>query len=153
MAYASFVAPVVAYGGTQQDSRRAPMAERQMPSFTKSPPELAERFSAVLDRHPEAVRKQMFGYPAAFVGGNMATGLFADSWIVRLAGDDLANAAARGAVTFEPMPGRTMKGFVTIPAADVADDARLDEWVNAGLATASAMPAKQPKPRKSAKRS
>ena len=57
--------------------------------------ELVERFSAVLERHPEAVRKQMFGYPAAFMGGNMATGLFADRWIVRLAGDELANAAAR----------------------------------------------------------
>ena len=55
---------------------------REMPAFTKSPPELVERFRTVLDGHPEAERKQMFGYPAAFVGGNLATGLFADRWMV-----------------------------------------------------------------------
>ena len=55
------------------------MAERKGPSFDKSPPELVERFAAVMDRYPDAERKKMFGYPAAFVGGNMATGLFADS--------------------------------------------------------------------------
>ena len=50
------------------------MAKREMPSFDKSPPELVARFGAVLDDYPEAERKKMFGYPAAFVGGNMATG-------------------------------------------------------------------------------
>ena len=54
------------------------MADRKGPSFDKSPPELVERFAAVMDRYPDAERKKMFGYPAAFVGGNMATGLFAD---------------------------------------------------------------------------
>ena len=42
------------------------MAERAMPSFTKSPPALVERFGAVMDRYPDAERKKMFGYPAAF---------------------------------------------------------------------------------------
>jgi hypothetical protein len=127
------------------------MAERPMPSFTKSPPDLVERFGRILDRHPEAARKQMFGYPAAFVGGNMATGLFAGRWIVRLSGEELAAAAGRGAEPFEPMPGRPMKGFVAVPGDDVADDARIDEWVSRGLATAAAMPAKEPKARKQPK--
>lgn len=121
------------------------MAERQMPSFTKSPPELVARFGEVLGRHPEAERKQMFGYPAAFVGGNMATGLFADRWIVRLGRDAGSDATAGGAEPFEPMPGRPMTGFYAIPAGDVGDDARIDEWVGRGLATAAAMPAKKPK--------
>src|SRR5215210_6506686 len=56
------------------------MAERTMPSFSKSPPELVERFAAVLAEYPQAQRKPMFGYPAAFVGGNMATSLFRDLW-------------------------------------------------------------------------
>ena len=46
------------------------MAERVMPTFSKSPPELVERFGAVMDRYPDVTRKKMFGYPAAFVGGN-----------------------------------------------------------------------------------
>ena len=127
------------------------MADRPMPSFAKSPPELVERFGRVLDRHPEATRKQMFGYPAAFVGGNMATGLFADRWIVRLAGEELEGASARGGEAFEPMPGRPMKGFVAVPAEDVADDSRIDDWVSRGLATAAAMPAKEPKARRQPK--
>lgn len=127
------------------------MADRPMPSFAKSPAELVERFGRILDRHPEATRKQMFGYPAAFVGGNMATGLFADRWIVRLAGDELEGASARGGEAFEPMPGRPMKGFVAVPVEDVADDSRIDDWVSRGLATAAAMPAKEPKARKEPK--
>ena len=129
------------------------MSERQMPSFTKSPPELVERFRAVLDRHPEAERKQMFGYPAAFVGGNMATGLFADSWIVRLTPDAFADATERGAAPFEPMPGRPMTGFFAVPAGDVADDAAIGDWVARGLATAASMPPKERKPPKARKKS
>ena len=118
------------------------MAERAMPTFSKSPPELVERFSAVLDGYPDAVRKKMFGYPAAFVGGNMATGLFADHWVVRLPDGEIAAAREAGAGPFEPMPGKPMKAFVVIPAADVDDDAAIRRWVERGLAHAASMPAK-----------
>ena len=119
------------------------MAKRAMPSFTKSPPALVERFGAVMDGHPAAQRKAMFGYPAAFVGGNMATGLFADRWVVRLADADIADALASGAEPFEPMPGRPMKAFVVIPAADVDDDAAIRRWVERGLDHAATLPAKR----------
>lgn len=119
------------------------MAERAMPSFRKSPPELVERFGAVLDAYPHAVRKKMFGYPAAFVGGNMATGLFADQWVVRLPDDEVAAALAAGAAPFEPVPGKPMKAFVAIPAADLQDDGALRAWVERGLALAGSMPAKR----------
>ena len=91
------------------------MAERAMPSFSKSPPDLVERFTAVMDGYPDAARRKMFGYPAAFVGGNMATGLFADQWVVRLPDDQIADAKTAGAGSFEPMPGKPMKAFVVIP--------------------------------------
>jgi hypothetical protein len=119
------------------------MAERKTPSFDKSPTELVDRFSAVLDAYPEAERKKMFGYPAAFVGGNMATGLFADQWVVRLPDDEIEPAKARGAGSFEPMPGKPMKAFVTVPAADVDDDAAIRAWVERGLALARSMPPKK----------
>jgi hypothetical protein len=119
------------------------MPDKPMPSFTKSPPELVERFAAVLDRHPDAERKKMFGYPAAFVGGNMATGLFAEHWVVRLPEAEIEPAKAGGAQAFEPMPGRPMKAFVIIPPADVADDVIIASWVERGLAHARSMPAKK----------
>jgi len=49
-----------------------------MATLKKSPPELVERFAAALPAHPDLVRKPMFGYPAAFVHGNMVCGLFQD---------------------------------------------------------------------------
>src|SRR5467141_1763627 len=124
------------------------MAERTMPSFSKSAPELVERFSAVMSDYPDAVRKKMFGYPAAFVGGNMATGLFAENWVVRLSDAELATAIADGAAPFEVMPGRPMKGFVVIPPAVVADDEAIGAWLEKGLALAAAMPPKEPGTRK-----
>jgi hypothetical protein len=119
------------------------MAKRETPSFDKSPASLVERFSAVLDGYPDAERKKMFGYPAAFVGGNMATGLFADQWVVRLPDAEIEPAKASGAGSFEPMPGKPMKAFVVIPASDVNDDAAIRAWVERGLAHARSMPPKK----------
>jgi hypothetical protein len=119
------------------------MPAKPTPSFTKSPPELVARFGAILDRFPNTERKQMFGYPAAFVGGNMATGLFAEHWVVRLPDAEIEPAKAAGAAAFEPMPGRPMKAFVIIPPNDVADDTAIEGWVRRGVEFAGSMPAKK----------
>jgi TfoX/Sxy family transcriptional regulator of competence genes len=109
----------------------------------KSPPELVDRFNAVADRHPGAQRRQMFGYPALFVGGNMATGLFADRWVVRMAPDDTqALLALDDAAPFAPMPGRMMTGWSVLPRGVVDDDEALDGWLQRALAFAASLPAK-----------
>ena len=114
-----------------------------MPPFEKPPPELASRFEAAAARHPEGERRKMFGYPAMFVGGNLATGLFADTWMVRLAPADLAELLALpGAAPFSPMPGRTMTGYATLPPAVVLDDAALDGWLERAIRHAGTLPAK-----------
>jgi hypothetical protein len=114
-----------------------------MPTFEKSPAELVARFEAAAARHPEAQRRQMFGYPALFVGGNLATGLFADAWMVRLGPGDLAALLALpGAGPFSPMPGRSMTGYATLPPDVVADDAALDGWLVRAIAFAGSLPAK-----------
>jgi hypothetical protein len=119
------------------------MPDRPMPSFAKSPPELVERFAAILDRYPDAERKKMFGYPAAFVAGNMATGLFADHWVVRIPDEGVDEARKRGASTFEVMPGKAMKSFLVIPPADVQTDAAIVAWVELGLVNAASLPPKE----------
>ena len=114
-----------------------------VPKFTKSPPELVARFDAAAARHPDAERRKMFGYPALFICGNLATGLFADRWMVRLGPEDLAELVALpGAGPFSPMPGRTMRGYGTLPADVVADDAALDDWLGRALGFAASLPAK-----------
>jgi TfoX/Sxy family transcriptional regulator of competence genes len=114
-----------------------------MPPFEKSPPELVARFDAVAERHPEAQRRKMFGYPALFVGGNLVTGLFADTWMIRLTETDLAEVLELpGASPFSPMAGRTMKGYATLPPDVVADDVALDGWLERAIALGKTLPAK-----------
>jgi len=117
-------------------------AGRPMPSFAKSSPELVARFDAVAARHPDAQRRKMFGYPALFVGGNYATGLYQESWVVRLSAGDLEALLAAGGEGFSPMPGRSMKGWASLPMEVVADDAALDRWLGKALAFAASLPAK-----------
>ena len=119
------------------------MPKPAMPSFTKSPPDLVARFAAILDSFDDVQRRPMFGYPAAFVGGSMATCLFADRWVVRLPRDEIDAAVAGGAEPFEPMAGRKMTGFVVVPRADVDDDAAIRRWVERGVALAGSLPAKR----------
>jgi TfoX/Sxy family transcriptional regulator of competence genes len=114
-----------------------------MPRFEQSPPELVARFEAAAGRHPQAQRRKMFGYPALFVGGNLATSLYRDTWVVRLGPEDLVVLQALpGSRPFAPMPGRTMRGWATLPADVVADEALLDDWVARALAFAGSLPAK-----------
>jgi TfoX/Sxy family transcriptional regulator of competence genes len=114
-----------------------------MPAFEKSPAALVERFDYVAMRRPDAQRRTMFGYPALFVRGNMATGLFADRWVVRLSQEDADNLLALpGAEPFVPMPGRSMRGWAMLSRDMVDDDQALDAWLARAFAFAASLPAK-----------
>jgi TfoX/Sxy family transcriptional regulator of competence genes len=120
------------------------MPER--PKFDKSPPELVQRFNEVMDRvgSPEIERRKMFGYPVAFVGGNMATGLHSSNWFVRLPEERLSAVLASGdGRPFEVMPGRPMKGYAVLPETIVADDSAIDAWVGRALAFTATLPPKK----------
>ena len=123
-----------------------------MPDFSKSPPELVERFDAIAAEFPTAQRRLTFGYPCLYVGGNMVTGLFRDLWHVRLGGVEQAEALAlAGAAPFEPMPGRPMTGFTVLPPAVVADDAAIRRWVGRAIEFGASLPPKVPKAKGKAK--
>ena len=112
-------------------------------AWEKSPEELAERFGRVMDRFSDAERRKMFGYPAAFVGGNMVTGLHQRDWVVRLPEDEQVAARAAGAASFELMPGRPMKNFVALPARVIADDDAVAGWVERAIAHGRTLPPKK----------
>lgn len=112
-------------------------------SWEKSPPELVAAFAALIARRPELTPRRMFGYPAAFVGGHMATALHEDRWIVRLQAADRAELLVQpGAVQFEPMPGRPMKEYVVLPPVLVANPTALDAWVDRAIAHVLTLPPK-----------
>jgi len=121
-------------------------------AWKKSPPALVASFADLVAPFRDAERRSMFGYPAAFVKGNMFAGLHEDRLVLRL--DDAMAAAAkqRGARDFEPMPGRTMKGWVAVPHTLVEDRA-VPTWLERAHQHARTMKAKtrkkarKPKPR------
>lgn len=120
--------------------------------WSKSPPTLVERFAETTDAllaDPAVERRKMFGYPACFVGGHMFTGLHQDRWVVRLDEAGLSELTAAGGESFEPMPGRPMRGFAVLPEAVVADEMALGTWLERALSHARGLP---PKPSKAARR-
>ncbi len=113
-----------------------------------APPELIRLFEDAMRGFPEAQARKMFGYPAAFVNGNMLGGLFQDSMMLRLSADDRATFQDQaGAKPFEPMPGRVMREYVVVPEAIVKSKAQLKTWVGRAIAYSSSLPAKASKPR------
>ena len=111
-------------------------------AWKKSPPELVSTFERVVPTTGGAERRKMFGYPAAFVGGNMFAGLHEDRFVLRLDDDGLAEAKKLGATDFEPMPGRAMKGWVVLPGKIVADEAVARRWVERAFRHVAKMPPK-----------
>ena len=122
------------------------MAERTMPSFTKSPPELVERFAAVLDgypgrrppedvRLPGGVRRRQHGHrPLRAITGSSACPTA-----------EIERGEGRRRRVVRADAGQADEGASSsIPAGDVGDDdARSGGWVERGLAHAASMPAKK----------
>ena len=120
--------------------------------WKKTPPELASAFDKAAPKDPKVVRKPMFGYPALFLNGNMFAGTFQDKVIARLSEASRAKALKAGAKQFEPMPGRPMKEYVVVPAADVAKPAALAKWIEQARAYATTLPEKTKPVKKTAKK-
>lgn len=117
-----------------------------MPKSEKPPPQLVERFATALARHaaPDLTQKKMFGYPCAWIGGNMATGLFAGEWWVRVSEPDREALLTRpGAHPFQVMPGRDMGRYVVMPPDVIADDSALDGWLAKAFAFTRTLPPKR----------
>ena len=119
--------------------------------WRKSPPALIEAFDAALPSDPQAERRQMFGYPCAFVHGHMFAGLHQENLIVRL--DERGRAElllVPGAETFEPLPGRVMREYVVVPPRIVGNGFALREWLERAFAFGITLPIKGPKRRQKA---
>ncbi len=101
--------------------------------WQKSPETLVQTFTAALPDDPRIERRKVFGYPCAFVGGNMFAGLHAASIMVRLPGDAREKLLAEpGASIFEHMPGRPMREYVVVPPQLVAEPRTLSAGLRRG---------------------
>jgi len=126
-------------------------------AWEKSSESLIEAFYQALPDDERVERRKMFGFPCAFVNGNMFTGLHQKDLIVRL--PEAARAELLelpGTSLFEPMAGRVMREYVAVPRAMQGDaeflsaqgDAEfLSAWVEKSYEFAKALPVKVPKKR------
>jgi len=115
--------------------------------LTPAPQQMVDLFESVRPGPPAETRK-MFGYPAAFVNRNMFMGLFQDQMMLRLSDSDRVEfMKSDGAKVFEPMPGRPMREYVTIPRSVLNNRAKLASWISKSMKYAESLPAKAAKAR------
>ncbi|MEX2546667.1 MAG: TfoX/Sxy family protein, partial [Chloroflexota bacterium] len=98
--------------------------ERPSPKATD---EAKAHFRTLVPDDERVSVKPMFGAMAAFANGYMFMGLFASELFVRLDDTDTATVTAAGGGPLEPMPGKPMRGYVTIPNWST-DESAVREW-------------------------
>jgi len=105
-------------------------------------------FSGLVPDDPSITLRPMFGNLAAFVNGNMFSGLFGEDLFVRLPDDEAAQVKRQGGRPFEPVPGHAMSGYVMVPPTWQKKPDAVRPWVVRALALTRAMPAKAKQPAK-----
>jgi TfoX/Sxy family transcriptional regulator of competence genes len=113
-----------------------------MPKWQPAPQEWIDAFDAALPKDVE--RRKMFGYPAAFVNGNMAAGLYCDDLVLKLDDEDRDTLLKAGGKPFVVM-GRTMGAFVVAPSNFREKPAELKKWLARSIAFAGSLPPKAKK--------
>ncbi len=126
----------------------SPSSGSEMPKMPKTDVETKAFFRSIVPEDPDITVRPMFGNLAAFVHGNMFTGLFGTDLFVRLSADDRAELERAGGGPFEPMPGRAMTGYTLLPEAWNSDAEQASAWIDRSLGFARGLPPKQPKPKK-----
>ena len=101
-----------------------------------------DAFRSLLPKDAAVSARPMFGNLAAFVNGNMFTGLFGDDLFVRVSDADQAKVRKQGGRPFEVMPGRAMTGYVVVPAGWQKKPDATRTWIVTALSWSRALPAK-----------
>ena len=110
--------------------------------------ELGERARAALGAVRRVTEIKMFGGLCFTVGGNMAVGVVQDDLMVRMSPEDAEAALAEPHAREMDFTGKPMRGFLYVGPAEQLTDRELASWVDRGVALASSLPPKKPKPKK-----
>ena len=103
-----------------------------------------EFFKSVLPEDPRVTARPMFGNPAAFVNGNLFSGLYGDDMFVRLTGESREELLkVKGTSILEPMKGRQMKDYVVLPKSWMKQREMVRAWVARSLESVSKLPKKK----------
>jgi TfoX/Sxy family transcriptional regulator of competence genes len=126
----------------------SPMEKGAMP---KPSDDAKTAFTMLVPDGRAVTLRPMFRNLAAFVHGNMFAGLFGEDLFVRLSDDESAKVRKHGGRDFAPMPGRAMKGYVTVPGTWRSKPEPVKAWINQALEETRRMPPKASKASKAAK--
>lgn len=115
--------------------------------WVKAPEEL----KSILEKAMKGIdceKRPMFGYPAYFINRNMFAGLFGASVYFRLSAEQVAALQKKypSISVLEPMPGRPMKGYWSVPEALFRDEKALRQVAMDSAAHTRTFPPKQKKP-------
>lgn len=122
----------------------SPSSDIRMPRPTD---DAKEAFRSLVPSDGGVSLRPMFGNLAAFINGNLFSGLFGERLFVRLPESDRMKLLAAGGSDFEPMAGRPMRGYVMVPDGWLGDPQGVSGQIATALAFVSSMPAKAPKPK------
>ena len=101
-----------------------------------------ETFSAIVPAEPAITLRPMFGNLAAFVNGNMFTGLFGEGLFVRLPDTEAEAVIEKGGKPFEPVAGHRMGGYVMVWSDWQKKPDSVKPLISRALTLTRAMPAK-----------
>lgn len=110
--------------------------------------ELAARVRTALGDVKGVAEIKMFGGLCFTVGGNMAVGVSRDDLLVRVSPEDGDAALGEPGVRLMEIGSRTSRGFLSVAPDVTKADRKLRAWVDRGVAFASSLPPKKPKPKK-----
>jgi TfoX/Sxy family transcriptional regulator of competence genes len=99
-------------------------------------------FRLLVPDDPRVTVRQMFGSLAAFAGDQMFMGLFGEDLFVRLDEVGRQEVLAIGGGPLEPMPGRPMREYVTLPDWRTRPELVVS-WAGRALAYATSLPPKK----------
>lgn len=101
-----------------------------------------EAFRPLVPDDPRVTVRNMFGSLAAFAGDQMFMGLFGADLFVRLDEAGRQEVLATGGGPLEPMPGRPMREYVTLPDWRTRPEL-VESWAGRALAYAASLPPKK----------
>jgi TfoX/Sxy family transcriptional regulator of competence genes len=104
---------------------------------------LAERIRDLVGTGPDVTERRMFGGLAFLVGGHMAVAASGQGGLlVRVDPADADRLLASTAAVPMEMRGRSMRGWLRVPADEVATAPALKRWVGLGTAYVRTLPPK-----------
>lgn len=105
-----------------------------------------DTFEKIVPLNDKIEHRKMFGLPCVFIHGNMMMGVHNNNIVMRLPESDREEfLKIKGAMRFEPMPGRIMKEYVVIPAQLLNNASKLGKWIESSRIYVSALPLKEAK--------